>query len=104
MAIFYTDCLLKPRAGMILFYVRTCQITKSLFSLEFYGAFYKGLTTNIITCPAILTMNGSIMLIYLFIYVYTLESPKINTITNQQYEGSLKGWPVVYYLEQIKYI
>ena len=38
---------------MILFYGRTWQPDnkKSLFSLEFYGAFYKGLTTNIITCP-----------------------------------------------------
>ena len=36
---------------MILFYGRTCQIMKSLFSLEFYAAFYKGLTTHIITCP-----------------------------------------------------
>ena len=45
-ALFYTACLFKPRAGMILFYGRTCQITKSLFSLEFYGAFYKGLTTK----------------------------------------------------------
>ena len=44
---FYTDCLFKPSAGMILFYGRTCR-TKSLFSLEFYGAF-KGLTTNIVT-------------------------------------------------------
>ena len=45
-ALFYTGYLLKPRAGIILFYGRTCQITKSLFSLEFYGAFYKGLTTK----------------------------------------------------------
>ena len=45
-ALFYTDCLFKPRAGMIPYYGRTCHITKSFFSLEFYGAFYKGLTTK----------------------------------------------------------
>ena len=36
---------------MILLYGRTCQITKSLFSLEFYGAFYKWLTISIKSCP-----------------------------------------------------
>ena len=45
-AIFNTDCLFKPRAGMILFYGRTCQITKTLFSLEFYADLYEGLTTK----------------------------------------------------------
>ena len=31
---------------MIFFYGRTCQITKTLFSLEFYAAFYEGLTAK----------------------------------------------------------
>ena len=35
---------LNPGQGWYFFCGRTCQITKSLFSLEFYGAF-------IITCP-----------------------------------------------------
>ena len=35
-----TDCLFKPRAAIIYMF------TKTLFSLEFYGAFYKGLTTK----------------------------------------------------------
>ena len=45
--------MFRARARMILFYGRTCQITKSLFSLEFYG------TTNVIliTQDAILTVN-----------------------------------------------
>ena len=50
-ALFYTDCLFEPGAGMLLFYGHTWQITNSLFSLEFYGVIYKGLTTNIITFP-----------------------------------------------------
>ena len=45
-ALFNTDCLFKPRAGMILFYGRTCQVTEILFSPEFYAAFYEGLTTK----------------------------------------------------------
>ena len=35
----------------MLFYGCTCQTTKSIFSLEIYGVIYKGLTTNIKTCP-----------------------------------------------------
>ena len=31
MALFYTDCLFKPRAGMILFYGRIFHVAKSLF-------------------------------------------------------------------------
>ena len=63
-ALFNTDCLFKPRAGMILFYGCAYQITKTLFSLEFYAAFYEGLTTKyyivLITQDAILTVNRSI--------------------------------------------
>ena len=71
-ALFYTDCLLKPRVGMILFYGRTCQITKSLFSLEFYRAFYKGLTTNIINCPDYPRCNFNRVRVYT-LYIYTKD-------------------------------
>ena len=45
---------------MILFYGRTCQITKSLFSLEFYGAFYKGFDHKILQLVVLITQDASL--------------------------------------------